>query len=223
MGHAPKKAKDPQGLGVMQPEKDTNTVPAALLEAAESDDEYEDIPPRPTKQSAQTASATEVAPAQEQTAAVPAPHATIELPVRHPGEEFAVEAPQVPVNATDDDWLRSRTNRLLDLVDPNDPAFSGRPSVTVSATVPASDPQQQTQDVAPPAGNAMDIDEAPAKVRTPEDAIEMIKKTSRLFLRNLSYTVTEDDVRAHFSKFGTLDEVSTDSFISYCIPPFGLP
>lgn len=223
MGHAPKKAKDLQGLGVMQPEIDTNTVPAALLEAGESDDEYEDIPPRPTRQPAQTAPAPELAPAQQQAAAIPAPVAAIELPVRHPREESAVEAPQVPADATDYDWLRSRTNRLLDLVDPNDPAFSGRPLVPVSAVVPASDPQQRTQDVVPPAGNAMDIDEAPAKVRTPEDVVEMIKKTSRLFLRNLSYTVTEDDVQAHFSKFGTLDEVSPDSFISGCIPHFGLP
>jgi len=48
---------------------------------------------------------------------------------------------------------------------------------------------------------------ASTSAQDPESAISLIEKTSRLFLRNLSYTVTEDDVREHFAKFGTLEEV----------------
>ncbi|KAK4231720.1 putative multiple RNA-binding domain-containing protein [Podospora fimiseda] len=210
MGHVPKKAKDAHELGVLQREMAAVDAPAVMIEAGESDDEYEDIPARPSKQPAQQAVSSST-PAQVQAAAIPAPAPAIDLPVRQLPEESAPEAPQVPVDATDDDWLRSRTNRLLDLVDPDDPAFSGRPSAPVSVPVPASDPQQPSQNVVAVAGDLadkMDVDEVPAKVGGPEDAVKLIKKTSRLFLRNLSYTVTEDDVREHFSKFGTLDEVN---------------
>ncbi|KAK3996861.1 hypothetical protein QBC44DRAFT_339050 [Cladorrhinum sp. PSN332] len=212
MGHVPKRAKDLDGLSVMQSEMTTTAVPAVMIEAGESDDEYEDIPARPSKQSTQQA-APVPPPAQVQAAAITAPAAAIDLPVLQLPEESASEALQAPVDATDDDWLRSRTNRLLDLVDPDDPAFSGRPSapVPVPASVPASDPHQQPQAavaVAVDVAEKMDLDETPAKVGGPEDAVKMIEKTSRLFLRNLSYTVTEDNVREHFSKFGTLDEVN---------------
>ncbi|KAK4166682.1 putative multiple RNA-binding domain-containing protein [Cladorrhinum sp. PSN259] len=208
MGHAPKKAKDLQGLGVMQSAVTTTAVPAALMEAGESDDEYEDIPTRPSKQPAQQAAPVPT-PDQVQAAAIPAPAEAIDLPVRQLPEESASAAPQVSVDATDDDWLRSRTNRLLDLVDPDDLAFSGRPSAPISVNVPASAPQEQPQDVVPDAEDVDEkMDDVSAQVKGPEDVIKMIEKTSRLFLRNLSYTVTEDDVREHFNKYGTLDEVN---------------
>ncbi|GJS99589.1 multiple RNA-binding domain-containing protein 1 isoform X1 [Tanacetum coccineum] len=44
-----------------------------------------------------------------------------------------------------------------------------------------------------------DVDQ-PSSVQDDDD----VKKTGRLFVRNLPYTATEDDLREHFSKFGTV-------------------
>ncbi|KAK4193444.1 hypothetical protein QBC35DRAFT_469107 [Podospora australis] len=203
MGHPAKKVRD-QGIAgnVVVDSEMIDAVPSALIEAGESDDEYEDIPVRSK-------------PSQEAQAGVePAssiPVANVTPTVALPLEEPAREVPQVSGDATDDDWLRSRTNRLLDLVDPDDPSFSARPaSVAVPLAAATSLPTEQSQD-APVAVVETQAEKAdagvPTKKGSPEDAVKLIEKTARLFLRNLSYTVTEDDVREHFSKFGTLEEV----------------
>jgi multiple RNA-binding domain-containing protein 1 len=45
------------------------------------------------------------------------------------------------------------------------------------------------------------------EVSLEEQHISKIKETGRLFLRNISYSATEDDFRALFSKYGSLEEV----------------
>ncbi|KAK0748060.1 hypothetical protein B0T21DRAFT_379979 [Apiosordaria backusii] len=200
MGHPTKKARDGEAVGNSALESETTAaIPSALIEGGESDDEYEEIPVRPKRP-------IEEAP----TLALPVatPVAAIIPPApSQPADEPAMEVPQVPAEATDDDWLRSRTNRLLDLVDPDDPGFSARSAdaVPVATKVPLPEEQVQT---------AQEPDLAPESevekhdvVRTPEDAVKLIEKTARLFLRNLSYTVTEDNVRDHFGQFGDLEEV----------------
>jgi len=52
----------------------------------------------------------------------------------------------------------------------------------------------------------------------PDPIIEAIKTNGRLFVRNLPYTATEDDLREHFQPFGALEEVRLE--ISYFL--FGL-
>ena len=64
----------------------------------------------------------------------------------------------------------------------------------------------------------MDVDEMkheePHKEETPEEAsereaaIQKIQENGRLFLRNLSYTATEEDLRPLFEAFGPLKDVS---------------
>ncbi|KAJ4297033.1 Multiple RNA-binding domain-containing protein 1 [Collariella sp. IMI 366227] len=196
MGHPTKKSKDKEGpLGNLQSEM-APALPPAVLDAGESDDEYEDIPARHSKAPVQ-ATPIQIDP-------TPAPVADGEPPQDQP----AREAPPMAADATDDDWLRSRTSRLLDLVDPDDPAFVARapPSATPTASAPAPEPQESH------AGVAAEVDgpgEAGlSRPETPEDALKLVEKTRRLFLRNLSYAVTEDDVKTHFSKFGGLEEVN---------------
>jgi multiple RNA-binding domain-containing protein 1 len=41
----------------------------------------------------------------------------------------------------------------------------------------------------------------------PDPILEEISKNGRLFVRNLPYTATEDDLRNHFQPFGSLEEV----------------
>ncbi|KAK1830000.1 putative multiple RNA-binding domain-containing protein [Podospora conica] len=201
MGHPTKKSRDSKdGL----PSDVAPHVPAvpAVLGDEESDDEYETIPARSSKPLPKDA----VVGGAGGDPPLPVPV----LPAVPTPVETVGDAPQVAPDATDDDWLRSRTNRLLDLVDPNDPGFALRPAAGVSA-VPASthhpptSVEQEQSAPAPPAGTSGDAPKASQKGRDP---LEQIAETSRLFLRNLSYHATEDDIRDHFSAFGELVEVN---------------
>lgn len=199
MGHPTKKPRDSKGGLSSEVAPHVPAVPTVLGDE-ESDDEYETIPARSSKPLPKD---TVVGGADSEVPlTVPAPAAP--APVEAGGD-----APLVAPDATDDDWLRSRTNRLLDLVDPNDPGFALRHAAGVS-TVPASthhpptSVEQEQSAPAPPAGTSGDAPKASQKGRDP---LEQIEETSRLFLRNLSYHVTDDDIRDHFSTFGQLVEV----------------
>lgn len=212
MGHPTKKSRDTEALGgeLKSGKSELTSAPsAALLEAGESDDEYEDIPVRHPKGPAQRTPTL--------VDATPAPVGDGETPVPAPPDESPREVPQVSTDATDDDWLRSRTSRLLDLVDPDDPAFSTRPLASAAAS--ASGPQEPTRD-----GGGAEVtgpgEGVPMHAEDPKDAVKLVEKTSRLFLRNLGYNVTEDDVRDHFSRFGNLEEVSISHFSLMRSSPF---
>ncbi|KAL1835742.1 hypothetical protein VTJ49DRAFT_6147 [Mycothermus thermophilus] len=205
MGHPTKKSKD-QALRDNSPDA---AIPAAALEAGESDDEYEDIPALQSK-------AAVPAPAlAAQTDALPVPMEVDESSDPAVTEQPSRTVAPVSADADDDDWLRSRTNRLLDLVDPDDPNFPTRPAPPASAPTtsaaagnapapeapkPASESGGADVDGSDEAGTGQKVDA--------ENAIQQVRKTCRLFLRNLSYKVTEDDIRDHFNKFGALEEVN---------------
>ena len=184
-------------LEVMQPpskakkwvETDNATIePPTKMQAmelpeAESDDEYEKVPKKTRQKSPLKA-----APIQIPTPPEPTPDDT---PMR-------VEAP-APVDGTDDDWLRSRTNRLLDLVDPDDMVAASPTHAEVEEKV-----QQETEEV------PMYEDEVMEDVQEedrPDPVQEAIRSNGRLFVRNLPYTATEDDLREHFAAYGSLEEV----------------
>jgi multiple RNA-binding domain-containing protein 1 len=40
-----------------------------------------------------------------------------------------------------------------------------------------------------------------------DDSLEAIRRTSRLFVRNLPYSATQEDLREAFERFGTIEEV----------------
>lgn len=195
MGHPLKKSRDQQDPdGSVQPAP----PPAVPVAGEESDDEYEDIPSRPSKRAH-----TEEASREE---AVATPQASLTLPAVQSSGVAMGEVPQVTGAATDDDWLRSRTNRVLDLLDPDDPAFPTRQAAAVAAAVPASEP--------PVAGTSEEQTPDAEQEHTArggggsDQPVALIQDTARLFLRNLSYKVTEDDIREHFGAFGTLEEVN---------------
>lgn len=203
MGHQAKKQRDQDTFnGKLQPES-MSVLPSAVLDAGESDDEYADIPMLAPPESIQESHG--------QTEATPAAAAGGEPPAPSPPGEPAREVPQVPTTeATDDDWLRSRTSRLLDLVGPDDPGFVTRPAPSARAVAPPA-PKPQEQPHGDGAADAGPARASPGKDETTGRAPQPVDKT-RLFLRNLSYGVTEDDIRDHFSTFGTLEEV--------CMSPF---
>jgi multiple RNA-binding domain-containing protein 1 len=119
------------------------------------------------------------------------------------------------LNATDDDWLRSRTSRLLDLVDPKDIATPSNPEIstpnsavapTVTSLAPNSDMEKVEIDTA--LTNSMTNDDL-----TPDPIAAAISVNGRLFVRNLPYSASEDDLRQHFEPYGTLEEVWMTVFL----------
>lgn len=199
--HPSKKMRNAEGLPTTVDEVLAPAVPAGL-EDGESDDEYEDIPSRALKQSHT------------------ADQEMVDTPLAASAEP-SESTPPVSLDATDDDWLRSRTNRLLDLVDPEDAAFALRPAASAPAAV--SVPSTSVENTASAKAEEQSAEDsremAATSTHDTESAISLIEKTSRLFLRNLSYTVTEDDVREHFAKFGTLEEVRCNIFLSSFLSP----
>ncbi|KID89766.1 MRD1-like protein [Metarhizium guizhouense ARSEF 977] len=178
----------------------------------ESDDEYEQIPSRREK-------SRRIEPRQDKSdnvARQPPPRGekTPKDDIEEAGEnkaegidsEMTDQGPSA-TGATDDDWLRSRTNRLLDLVDPDDLA-SGAVLSPVDATTEQDMENDRlsshsSDEVTP--GTTTDV--ATSKETATEDVVSAISRTSRLFVRNLPYSATEDDIRETFDKFGTLQEV----------------
>jgi multiple RNA-binding domain-containing protein 1 len=111
---------------------------------------------------------------------------------------------------SDDDWLRSKTSRLLDLQD-------DEPGVDDEVLEPTSRTEEHS------VNNAIDGDDGnDEEDPEPESAEAVIereiveKSKGRLYLRNLAFDVAEGDIRQHFSTIGSLEEVS-DLFI---FPPF---
>ncbi|KAF2638359.1 RNA-binding domain-containing protein [Massarina eburnea CBS 473.64] len=199
-------------LDVMQPRSKTNVwaneeasidhgiAPAVQaaegleIAAGESDDEYQVI--------AKKTKTTECKPSVELQPVVDTPMAEASGDDEKADEneiEGLKEAPldeQGPVS--DADWLRSRTNRVLDLVEDDD---DGPPPKSAETHVQATQVASQADEQPVVSHRAIvEVDD----VLSEEDKI---RDTGRLYLRNLSYGLTEEDLREQFSKHGSLDEV----------------
>ena len=211
----------------------------------ESDDEYEMVPKKARKDSPKPETAPVVAPVASVLAAAAAPAAATSQPTRHVVEEVITEdvplvdaaetALPVATGDDDDDWLRSRTNRMLDLVDDPNEAIAGNARIaevapvvdTVMADAPAaaetSEEKAVAQAVVENIGTLAGITiHGAAGVPAPagDDTEEQIKKSGRLFVRNLPYSATEDDLKAHFEKYGALAEVCDIAFFCFLRLPF---
>jgi multiple RNA-binding domain-containing protein 1 len=92
------------------------------------------------------------------------------------------------LKASDSDWLRSRTNRVLDLVEP-----AGDPQV-----------ENQTQDQVLDA-EEMELEAAPETQDETSDDLPV--PHGRLFIRNLPFEASEDDLRTLLTPYGHLEEV----------------
>ncbi|KAJ5106327.1 Multiple RNA-binding domain-containing protein 1 [Penicillium angulare] len=122
---------------------------------------------------------------------------------------------------SDMDWLRTKTSRLLGLLDDDEQAdFDDRKvEEPVKAQSPISDeprsaepesisPQPVTNDVVDEAVD--ETADSPEEDRiSPEKAknIELIKDSARLFLRNLAYDLKEEDLHPLFAPFGKTEEI----------------
>lgn len=187
----------------------------ALVEEGESDNEYEQIPKR--QERLRKTESSEANQNMVMNQRVPR-DVTSDQGVQPVAEEIVAdsvkpqeteEAPQTSVDTTDDDWLRSRTNRLLDLVDPDDlpqPAEQGAVDEAVrndgENNNTAHSSHEAVMEDSPDQANDQGANSTAA-----DDPIATISRTSRLFVRNLPYTATEEDLHQKFGEFGTLQEV----------------
>ncbi|KAJ4271565.1 Multiple RNA-binding domain-containing protein 1 [Fusarium torreyae] len=195
-----------------------SAVAATAVPEEESDDEYEQIPTRREKQrridSSENAQVPAPLPSQLKEAKV-----VSDVQAKAPAAEEPVESKETKQTdleqqevAADDDWLRSRTNRLLDLVDPDDLERTPAQGLSTTETdhTEGGDAMEITP-VDPPAADDVAMEEVEVEASGGEpakdDSLESIRRTSRLFVRNLPYSATEEDLRESFERFGTLEEV----------------
>ncbi|XXH03042.1 hypothetical protein Hte_009432 [Hypoxylon texense] len=189
---------------------------AVAAKGRESDDEYEVVPTRQKKSRPQ-----------EQTKPVinttgrenTQPVEDVGVDEEPAAEQFvqattnSTGAPTQPA-ATDDDWLRSRTNRLLDLVDDDDVPTS-KPPLNEPSIIPDKEEQEEPEVVDATIDEDQDMkdDESQEpeqdglKPESKDDDVESVRKTRRLFVRNLPYSATEDDLKSYFVQYGDVEEV----------------
>ncbi|KAF2401768.1 RNA-binding domain-containing protein [Trichodelitschia bisporula] len=168
-------------------EVQSTTVPLVLSAEAgpESDDEYQTVPKKAKRA---------VSDGEEE---VPAQLAVPQRTETAGNREQATVEQRKPTDETDDDWLRSRTSRLLDLVDEDgELPVRGKPLA------------EQSNESAGPIAQTVQPETEAEEASAPTNADEeKIRGTARLFLRNLPYSVSEDDLRDRFCLFGQVEEV----------------
>lgn len=128
-------------------------------------------------------------------------------------DEVEERQDEAQVMQSDADWLRSRTSRLLGLLDDDEEDRYKQNDESASDESASKCLIQQTSDNEPQQAGEIASNEAPSSENqqddvTPVNADEKaIRKSKRLFLRNLPYSVTEDDLREQFEPFDGLEEV----------------
>lgn len=144
------------------------------------------------------------------------------------GESVDPPAPALPTDrpeiagahaASDEDWLRSRTSRLLGLVD-DDEALMPKGSVmehhdhTTTSRLQRGSPGRDIADATTQAETVPKPHSDESKGTPRADPGDTDFDSSRLFVRNLPYTVTEEELHAFLEtrEVGPLEEVSLLSF-----------
>ncbi|KAI0106631.1 hypothetical protein F4814DRAFT_442005 [Daldinia grandis] len=190
---------------------------AALVEEGASDDEYEVVPSR-RKKSQPTENAQPVVPTVSvlNGGAEGRPQTEPDI-VEEPLQEVVPTATSVVevasgVSATDDDWLRSRTNRLLDLADDEDIVPTTDPPEDLPSVLPPQEQEPEVIDATLDEDQVMkdpnpQPDEGEPNTETKDNILDTVRKTKRLFVRNLPYSATEDELRSYFERFGDVQEV----------------
>ncbi|KAI0107732.1 MRD1-like protein [Nemania sp. FL0031] len=191
----------------------------ASADDAESGDEYQSMPMKPRKRDV-TPPYTVISKSPGKSQTVPTTDSPAdELPsVNEPVEEPVSQNINYVQTANtnmgdDDDWLRNRTNRLLDLADEDDLVPS-----RVQPIVPNPPEKQESESTSPDdvdmsENNVVAVaEERPRGLESEGDSqdtaiLDAIRRTARIFCRNLPYDATVEDLRAHFEKFGEVEEV----------------
>ncbi|KAJ5086017.1 Nucleotide-binding alpha-beta plait [Penicillium argentinense] len=128
-------------------------------------------------------------------------------------EEEEVEAPPI----SDEDWLRSKTSRLLGLLDDDEEAeYELRAQQAAKSPSPINNELESrtaaVKIIAPqPATNSDDEEDEEAEdvaqiTAEQQKNIDLIRDSARLFVRNLAYDTTDADLEPLFAQFGKVNE-----------------
>lgn len=130
-----------------------------------------------------------------------------------PAQEDTAAAEEVgPVS--DADWLRSKTSRLLGLLDEDEQAEFEQHKVQEPVEEPVESPTHHHEEsrnaVIENIGTEVPANDDNAAKTTPEhdQNVDLIRASARLFLRNLAYDIREEDLQPLFAPFGKIEEVS---------------
>ncbi|RMD41045.1 hypothetical protein DV735_g4100, partial [Chaetothyriales sp. CBS 134920] len=106
---------------------------------------------------------------------------------------------EAPVESKNDsDWLRGKTSRLLDLLDPNDVAAADATSKQDAPVAQTASLEDEDEDED---AHSQHPEQNPPEPTAPDVA------NGRLFLRNLPFSTTEDDLSTLFTPYGKIEEV----------------
>jgi multiple RNA-binding domain-containing protein 1 len=111
--------------------------------------------------------------------------------------ELDVDESQAP--ASDGDWLRGKTSRILDLVEQSDVLEPADSSATTAATTNDFEVFQDEESTDEAESEAEEVSTTPPAVSIP---------SARLFIRNLPFDTKEDDLRPPFATYGRISNVS---------------
>ncbi|KAL6713887.1 Multiple RNA-binding domain-containing protein 1 [Lecanora helva] len=131
------------------------------------------------------------------------------------GVSIDAETPSAPAQAqSDSDWLRSRSSRLLGLVDDDDVHAPAAPSnydetAMIATTRPPAQMPPEHEPNAIEDTRGKDCDEHTIESVPPSEAQESTIDHGRLFIRNLSYSTTEDELREFLEggNYGAIEEL----------------
>lgn len=188
------------------------------VEAAQSDDEYEEVPKKAKRRKSESKETTrEIDPTQQTT-----PEVLETEPVEDAAEPDTEASKESQPAVSDSDWARSRTSRLLGLLDDEEEEDEGAQermqvdSDDVDDEAPEEGGAKTQQLMEPessiptPPSDVQDEDLAPSV----DPKVEAVRSSMRLFVRNLPYGVKGEDLEAEFESFGNVEEVCIRSLSS---------
>jgi multiple RNA-binding domain-containing protein 1 len=193
------------------------TVPeVAVPEDDESDGEYQVIASKKLK-TAQEPTTTPVVvaptPAEEPSNEQVPDRADIDAVMEDVQEAHVAEQAVV----SDADWLRSRTNRVLELIQDDEVPATTIPAPQAPISQAPHAERVEVIKAAPESRPVLPVQEGEV-VDAAQAEEDKIRETGRLYLRNLSFDITEDELREQFSKHGELEEVSEIFFSRFAHP-----
>ncbi len=198
------------------------------VEAGQSDEEYEAVPKKGKPSRTSEGFDDSFEPAEVANTAEATEHIEnhVEIPKDGNGRELSPVIVLEPTGnavpaATDEDWLRSRTSRLLDLVDDED-ALRSRHLPQAGGGKPGDSAVLEQPQLKDPSNTGVQTGEetdtanvgAAERLMTGNENVD--HGTGRLFIRNLMYNTAEQDLREHFEvhKYGVIEEVWLRDFHS---------
>ncbi|KAJ3575266.1 hypothetical protein NPX13_g4088 [Xylaria arbuscula] len=194
------------------------TKKVAAVDEPESRNEYQSMPKQTAKRtiipSPHLTPNLQIRPAAVESADVPSDVAD-ELPVPQNVQDDAED--KIAMTVDDDDWLRNRTNRLLDLADEDEVVPAKPQPIEVEPTVQLESRDEIPDDVATTEEHTTAaLEEGISQHADSSDdaTLHAIRKTARIFCRNLPYDATTEDLRTYFETFGEVEEVHVPSDVS---------